>query len=149
MEAIIGRGSLTTPPIMEEADLDLGGSAMMTVTMTNAQHKALVALLGTLTVFDDEQVTVDTPSMTNQPQPTAPKAPKAKAPVDKAAKKAANKTAYRQINGFLGAATQAMNEGDAAKCGEAIAKAVAIASAKGWAHEEVRCLEAAKAHGLA
>ena len=122
---------------------------MMTVTMTNAQHKALVALLGTLTVSDDEQVTVDTPSMTNQPTTKAPKAPKAKAPVDKAAKKAANKTAYRQINGFLGAATQAMNEGDAAKCAAAIAKAVGIASAKGWAHEEARCLEAAKAHGLA
>jgi len=121
---------------------------MMTVTMTNAQHKALVVLLGTLTVSDGEQVSVDTPSMTNQPKAKAPVKVTEKM-VDKAAKKTANKTAYRQINGFLGAATQAMNEGDAAKCGEAIAKAVAIASEKGWKHEEIRCLEAAKAHGLA
>jgi hypothetical protein len=118
---------------------------MMTVTMTNAQHKALVALLGTLAVSDGEQV-VDTPSMTNQP---TTKAPTTKAPVDKAAKKAANKKAYRQINGHLGAATQAMNEGDAAKCAAAIGKAVAIATAKGWKHEVTRCHEAATAHGLA
>jgi hypothetical protein len=121
---------------------------MMTVTMTNAQHKALVALLGTLAVSDGEQV-VDTPSMTNQTTTKAPKAPKAEAPVDKAAKKAANKKAYRQINGHLGAATQAMNEGDAAKCAAAIGKAVAIATAKGWEHEVTRCHEAATAHGLA
>ena len=113
---------------------------MVTVTMTNAQHKALVALLGALTVSDGEQV-VDTPSMTNQPT--------TKAPVDKAAKKAANKKAYRQINGHLGTATQAMNEGDAAKCADSIGKAVAIATAKGWKHEVERCHEAATAHGLA
>jgi hypothetical protein len=115
---------------------------MVTVTMTNAQHKALVDLLGRLTVSDGEQVqVVDTPSMTNQPT--------TKAPVDKAAKKAANKKAYRQINGHLGAATQAMNEGDAAKCADSIGKAVAIATAKGWQHEVERCHEAATAHGLA
>ena len=121
----------------------------MTVTMTNAQHKALVALLGTLTVSDDEQVTVDTPSMTNQPTTKAPKAPKAKAPVDKAAKSAKNKRDYHSLNGFLGAATQASDAGDAPKCAAAIAKALAIATEHAWGGEVLRVQAAAKAHGLA
>jgi len=69
-------------------------------------------------------------------------------PVSKAAKREANKTAYRKINGFLAAATRASDANDAAKCTEALANALRVATAKKWDHEILRVREAAASHGL-
>jgi len=118
---------------------------MKTITITNAQFDALTALCGALSGVSEQVPTVstkvDTPTMTNVVE-------RPNVPVSKAAKSAKNKHDYRSLNGFLGAATQAMNEGDAPKCAAAIAKALAIATEKGWGGEVLRVREAAKSHGL-
>ena len=112
---------------------------MKTITITNAQYDALVALCGALSGVSEQVPTVstkvDTPTMTN-------------VPVSRATKREANKTAYRKINGFLAAATRASDANDAAKCTEAIANALRVATAKKWDHEILRVREAAASHGL-
>ena len=120
---------------------------MKTITITNAQFEALVAVFGGASVSEQVPTVstkVDTPSMTN----VAPTTKRPTVPVSKAAKREANKTAYRKINGFLAAATKAADGNDAAKCTEALANALRVATAKKWDHEILRVREAAASHGL-
>lgn len=116
---------------------------MKTITITNAQFEALVAVFGGASVSEQVPTVstkVDTPSMTNVVRPTVP--------VSRAAKSATNKRDYRRINGYLGAATQASDANDAAKCAKAIANALRLAAEHGWDDEVLRVREAAKNHGL-
>ena len=116
---------------------------MKTITITNAQFEALVAVFGGASVSEQVPTVstkVDTPKQPKVKRPTVP--------VSKAAKREANKTAYRKINGFLAAATRASDSNDAAKCTEALANALRVATAKKWDHEILRVREAAASHGL-